>query len=62
MSWPPEGRKTLDCQACGRVIRVLTAGEAQQVAERPYDFVIYCRDRLCQDAALADARREGLLT
>jgi len=53
---------TLDCQACGNVIRILTAAEAQRVAERPYDFVIYCRDRLCQEAAVADARREGLMS
>lgn len=61
MTWPPSGRKTLDCQACGNVIRVLNAAEAQQVAANPYNFVVYCRDRLCQEAAAADARREGLL-
>jgi hypothetical protein len=53
---------TLDCQACGNVVRILTPAEAQQVAARPYDFIVYCRDRICQEAALADARREGLLT
>lgn len=61
MSWPTSDRRTLDCQACGNVIRVLTAAEAQQVAARPYDFIVYCRDALCQEAARADARREGLL-
>jgi len=33
---------TLDCQDCGDVVRTLTAAEAQEVAERPYDFVVYC--------------------
>jgi hypothetical protein len=59
MTWPE--RQTLDCQACGNVVRVLTAAEAQRVAANPYDFVVYCRDRLCQEAALVQSRRDGLL-
>ncbi len=35
-------RGTLDCQGCGDVLKVLTPGEAQRVALRPYDFVVYC--------------------
>jgi hypothetical protein len=54
-------RPTLDCQACGNVVLVLTAAQAQRVAEKPYDYVVYCRNRECQSAAEADARREGLL-
>lgn len=40
----------LECQDCGTVVKRLTPGEAQQVAERPYNFVVYC-DR---------CRKEGL--
>jgi uncharacterized protein with PIN domain len=34
---------TLDCQDCGDVVRTLSPAEQQEVAERPYDFVVYCR-------------------
>lgn len=34
---------TLDCQDCGDVVRKLTDAEQQEVADRPYDFVVYCR-------------------
>jgi hypothetical protein len=54
-------RPTLDCQACGNVIRILSASEAQQVAQRPYDFIIYCRNKECQEMALVESRRDGLL-
>ena len=33
---------TLDCQDCGMVLRKLTDAEAQQVAENPYNFTVYC--------------------
>lgn len=33
---------TLDCQDCGNVVRRLTDAEAQQVADNPYNFVVYC--------------------
>ena len=36
------GRSTLDCQDCGIDLRELTPGEVQEVADRPYDFVIRC--------------------
>ena len=35
---------TLDCQTCGEVVRTLTAVEAQQVAENPYNYVVFCRE------------------
>lgn len=53
-------RPTLDCQACGNVVKILTPGEAQQVAANPYNFVVYCRDRSCQEMALAQSRKDGL--
>lgn len=34
---------TLECQDCGLVLRILTPAEAQQVAKRPYDFIVFCR-------------------
>lgn len=43
---------TLDCQSCGATVRTLSAREAQQVADRPYDFIVYC------PACKADAMRE----
>lgn len=36
--------EVLECQDCGRVLRRLTGSEAQRVAERPYDFVVYCEE------------------
>lgn len=57
----PRPEHTLDCQACGRIILVLTEAQRQQVAERPYNFIFYCRATACQEAQEADARREGLL-
>lgn len=38
MNQPP----VLECQDCGDVVRELSAAEAQRVANRPYDFVVYC--------------------
>lgn len=38
--------KTLDCQECGEVLRVLTNAEAQKVSYNPYDYVFYCHS--CQ--------------
>lgn len=38
----------LECQDCGTTIKMLTAAEAQRVAERPYDYVVYCWS--CQTA------------
>ena len=35
-------RPVLECQDCGEVLRELSAAEAQAVAARPYDFVVYC--------------------
>lgn len=32
----------IECQDCGRVIRTLTPAEAQQVAARPYNFIVFC--------------------
>lgn len=43
---------TLDCQLCGNVVRTLSMQEVQQVADRPYDFIVYC------PACKADALRE----
>lgn len=34
---------TLDCQDCGTVLRKLTAAEARQVADNPYNFIVFCR-------------------
>lgn len=45
MSTPYEP-STLDCQACGKVLKELTPAEAQDVADRPYDFVAFCLDHL----------------
>jgi len=33
---------TLDCQACGKVLRVLSLAEARKVADSPYDFIVHC--------------------
>ena len=32
----------LECQMCGTVLRTLTPSEAREVADRPYNFVVYC--------------------
>lgn len=36
--------EVLECQDCGAVLRRLTPAEAQQMADRPDDFVAYCSD------------------
>lgn len=41
---------TLDCQACGTVLRRLTTQEAQQVADNPYNYVWFCTP--CKQAFL----------
>ncbi|WP_162802103.1 hypothetical protein [Ornithinimicrobium murale] len=38
----PDARLVLECQDCGDVVRKLTAGEAQQVAASPHNFVVFC--------------------
>lgn len=35
-------RDTLDCQICGKVLRVLTTAETQKVAANPYNYVVFC--------------------
>lgn len=34
--------EVLECQDCGDVVKVLEPVEAQQVAEKPYNFIVYC--------------------
>jgi hypothetical protein len=34
---------TLDCQECGEILKHLTPAEAQQVADNPYNFIVYCK-------------------
>lgn len=48
------GEPTLDCQACGDVMRYLTPAEAQEVAQRPYDFVVFCPE--CAPDAIEEIR------
>ena len=45
---------TLDCQDCGDVVRRLSPSEAQEVAQAPYSFIVYCE--LCR----ADRAREQM--
>jgi hypothetical protein len=49
----------LECQSCGVTVRELTAAEARVVAERPYDFIVYCGQH--RDDWVVEARRDGLL-
>lgn len=37
-----EREPALECQDCGNIVRKLTYAEAQQVAENPYNYVVYC--------------------
>lgn len=46
---------TLDCEDCGRVLRVLQPHEAQIVAEQPYRFVVWC-----EPCGTARVEEEGL--
>lgn len=36
--------EVLECQDCGEVVRELTPAEAQQVADRPYNFIVRCHE------------------
>lgn len=38
----PQSEPTLDCQDCGEVVMRLSVAEAQRVAEKPYDYVVWC--------------------
>lgn len=40
---------TLECQACGRVLKRLSLAEAQRVAGDPYRFIVYCHECLRED-------------
>ena len=33
----------MECQDCGEVIRELSPAEARAVADKPYNFVVFCR-------------------
>lgn len=32
----------IECQDCGQTLHELTPAEQQRVADRPYDFVLFC--------------------
>lgn len=34
---------TLDCQDCGAPVMVLTPEQKRWVADRPYNFIVYCQ-------------------
>lgn len=36
-------KPSIDCQACGDLIRELSLAEAQQVADNPYNFIWFCK-------------------
>lgn len=52
-------KNVLECQTCGDVVQKLTLAQAQIVADRPYDFIVYCREH--SDDWEIEARRDGLL-
>ena len=48
----------MDCQDCGKVLRVLAPEEAQKVAAQPYNYVLLCA--ACRADRQINAWREGL--
>ena len=42
--FPMPDEDTLDCQDCGSVVKVLSEKERQEVADNPYNFIVYCLD------------------
>ena len=49
---------TLDCQDCGIILRELNASETQQVADNPYNYVVYCS--YCKRDEERKIRREAI--
>lgn len=33
---------TLDCQSCGYPMKELSPAQAQEVADNPYNFIVFC--------------------
>lgn len=50
--FPMPDEATLDCQDCGSVVKVLSESERQEVADNPYNFIVYCRD--CRKARIEE--------
>jgi hypothetical protein len=44
MIYNPDDPPHLECQDCGEKLKELTQAEQKIVAERPYDFIGYCRE------------------
>lgn len=53
-------KRYLECQTCEDVVQELSMAQAQIIADRPYDFIVYCREH--RDSWKEDARRDGLLS
>jgi RNase P subunit RPR2 len=53
----PPDCPTLNCQDCGRIVMELTHAEARRVAERPYDFIVYCSE--CRLERMVQVRAGG---
>ncbi len=34
----------LECQTCGKELKELSLAEQQQVADKPYNYIVYCKD------------------
>lgn len=46
----------LECQDCGRVLRTLSPVEAQQVADKPYNFILLCAPCGREEDQIMEAR------
>lgn len=46
---------TLDCQTCGKVLKVLTSAEAQRVAFAPQNYIVDCES--CRREAMTKEER-----
>lgn len=52
------GDITLDCQSCGEAVRILSEVEKSQVADNPYNFIVFCSDE-CREYEQMIQERNG---
>lgn len=46
----------IECQTCGEVLRRLSLAEAQQVADNPQNFIVFCGPCQIEEQKAFDTR------
>ena len=48
----------LECQSCASKIRDLSTFEREDIRDRPYNYIAYCKSRGCQEQARFDMEQD----